>query len=323
MRVLLLQFDGKMPNLALMRIAAHHAGDEVELRQPRAPDAIQPDLFGDFDMVYGSAIFGRSRPLAEHAATVYPDMALGGTGWNLSVSVEDYGITSHLPDYSIYPDYQPSIGYTQRGCRFKCPFCVVSEKEGENKSVASIADIWRGEPYPRHVVLLDNDFFGQSRWRERVAEIRDGAFSVSLMQGFNVRTLTDEQAEAVASIRYMDPKFKARRLYVAWDHPKDERRVLDGLDRLFRAGVTPSHLMVYMLIGFYPGDDVESWEHRRSRLRDVGVDPYPMPYVRTPEAVGFQRWVCGAYDKRVPWDCWQDADYRPEKLTSLVGDLSG
>lgn len=34
-RVLLVQLDGKLPNIALMRIAAHHAnlGDEVVLRR--------------------------------------------------------------------------------------------------------------------------------------------------------------------------------------------------------------------------------------------------------------------------------------------------
>ena len=39
-----------------------------------------------------------------------------------------------------------------------------------------------------------------------------------------------------------------------------------------------------------------------------------MPFVRTKELVGFQRWVIGAYDKRFTWDHWQAADYRPAKL---------
>jgi hypothetical protein len=39
-----------------------------------------------------------------------------------------------------------------------------------------------------------------------------------------------------------------------------------------------------------------------------------MPYRRTPEAVGFQWWVVGAYDKRVPWEEWQTANYQPRQL---------
>ena len=58
------------------------------------------------------------------------------------LGVEEY---EHY-DYSIYgASFAASIGFTQRGCRLKCPFCVVPRKEG---------GIWRGEPYPRHLHLL-------------------------------------------------------------------------------------------------------------------------------------------------------------------------
>jgi hypothetical protein len=39
-----------------------------------------------------------------------------------------------------------------------------------------------------------------------------------------------------------------------------------------------------------------------------------MPFVRTPELVGFQRWVIGAYDKRIPWRDWAAARYQPSNL---------
>jgi hypothetical protein len=37
---------------------------------------------------------------------------------------------------------------------------VVPRKEGKPRSVNTIADIWRGKPWPKHLHLLDNDFFG-------------------------------------------------------------------------------------------------------------------------------------------------------------------
>ena len=86
-------------------------------------------------------------------------------------------------DYSIYPRYPFSLGFTQRGCRLKCGFCVVPTKEGANRSVSKISDIWRGKGHPKKVVLLDNDFFGQDEWRERIKEIKDGGFAVSINQG--------------------------------------------------------------------------------------------------------------------------------------------
>jgi hypothetical protein len=43
MRVLLLQLDGKLPNIALMRVAAHHRaqGDDVELRRAGNAAAVE------------------------------------------------------------------------------------------------------------------------------------------------------------------------------------------------------------------------------------------------------------------------------------------
>lgn len=98
MRVLLLQLDGKIPNLALMRVAAHHRelGDEVEHRRAGNASAIEPEIFGTRpDRVYASLIFERTRPLAERLLVVRPDAIVGGTGWNLSLRLEDS--TCHFP----------------------------------------------------------------------------------------------------------------------------------------------------------------------------------------------------------------------------------
>ena len=58
----------------------------------------------------------------------------------------------------IAAPFDASIGFTQRGCRLKCGFCVVPKKEGKPRAVNTIADIWRGEPWRKHLHLLDNYF---------------------------------------------------------------------------------------------------------------------------------------------------------------------
>ena len=113
------------------------------------------------------------------------------------------------------------------------------EKEGKPKSVATIADIWRGPGHPKHIHLLDNDFFGNPEWRERLAEVRDGGFKVCFNQGINVRILTNEIARELATINYRDDGFKTKRLYTAWDSLGDERIFFRGVDRLEAAGVPP------------------------------------------------------------------------------------
>lgn len=313
---LLVQLDGKLPNIALMRIAAHcrAQGIAVTLRRWTKSDQIQRELGFEPAYVYASAIFDRSRPLVDKLRAQFPAAIVGGTGVAITETLESHGIRTLDQDYSIYPAYHASIGFSQRGCRLKCPFCVVPVKEGEIREEQSITALWRGDPWPRHINLLDNDFFGQPNWRERIAEIRHGGFRVSFSQGINARMIDDETAEAIASIDYYDDGFTRRRIYTAWDNRKDEARLFRGLNALVRYGVKPDQIMVYMLCGYWPGETHDDREYRRQRLRDFGCRPYPMPYERTPALVGFQRWVIGAYDKRVPWQDWVAANYQPRQL---------
>lgn len=81
-----------------------------------------------------------------------------------------------------------------------------------------------------------------------------------------------------------------------------------------RHGVKPKEIMVYILIGYWPGEMHDDRDYRRRRLREFGCKPYPMPFVRTPELVGFQRWVCGHYDRKIPWADWVRAHYQPRNL---------
>jgi hypothetical protein len=268
----------------------------------------------DWDCVYGSLIFESTRPVAKAAQQEYPGIILGGTGWNLTDTLEDHGISTQALDYSDYPLFMQSLGFTQRGCRLRCPFCVVPRKEGAIREMSTIADIWRGAPWPREVLLLDNDFFGQPSWSERIKELRDGGYKVSFNQGINARMLNDETAEAIASVNYRDDSMKVKRIYTAWDNRKDEKRLFAGLDALVKHGVKPDHIMVYMLIGYWPDETSADREYRRKQLREFGARPYPMPFVRTPELVGFQRWVIGAYDKGIPWPAWKAARYEPRNL---------
>lgn len=307
MKILVLHLDGKLPNLALMKICAHHRalGDEVELRIAENVEALHPRL-GDpeWDMVYGSLIFQRSRALAQEAQRIYPSICLGGTGWDLTVRLADE-VEAMAPDYSGYPSFSASLGFAQRGCRFNCTdFCVVPTKEGKVRPVATLREIWRGDPWPKRVVLLDNDFFGNPNWRDLIAEARELGIAIAVIQGINARLLSDEQAAAIASVRWMADDFSRRRVYTAWDREDDERVFFRGLDRLKAHGIAPDSIMVYMLIGLHDDETHAERDYRRRKLREYGARPYPMPFRRTPELVAFQRWVIQRHDLHVPWERW-------------------
>jgi hypothetical protein len=301
MNVRLTQIDGALPNLALMKLQHWHKskGDDVTLTRNIDPSLFEPA----YDLVYGSAIFKFSRDRVGRFMHQWPNAILGGTGTMMTHTIEDLiGEQYEHYDYSGY-DVDYSLGFTQRGCRLKCKFCVVPEKEGKPRSINTIANIWRGPPHPKKLHILDNDFFGNPEWKERIAEIRDGNFKVCLSQGINVRLINDESAEALATIQYRDTKFKERRLYTAWDNIGDEKIFFKGVDQLESAGIPPKHLMAYMLIGF---DKAETWDrlwHRFNRMVERGIQPYPMVYDRSrKDLTAFQRWVIMGLYRIIPWD---------------------
>ena len=77
MMVRLTHIDGKLPNIALMKLAHHHRalGHEVSFSKRVERDMLEPA----YDRVYGSAIFS---PSADRVATFreeFPGAIVGGT----------------------------------------------------------------------------------------------------------------------------------------------------------------------------------------------------------------------------------------------------
>jgi len=308
--VRLTQLDGKLPNLALMKLSHWHKsrGDQVFFKKSIEHDMFEPK----YDYVYGSAIFIETAKKIKMFAHNFPNAVIGGTGYDMGLKVEsiigcnEYEYENY--DYSIYPDFQHSIGFTQRGCRLKCSFCVVPKKEGKNTVVNSIYDIWR-EGTEKKIHLLDNDFFGQSDWEVRANEIIDGDFKVCFNQGINVRLIHKEGAEKLVKMKYMDDQFKSKRIYTAWDNRRDENIFMKGIGIMLDAGVKPTHIMVYMLCGYWKWETWEDILYRCNKMKEIGLLPYPMVYMQ-PDGNSldkkrlkeFQRYVVRRYYKFIKWE---------------------
>lgn len=302
MKIRITQIDGALPNLALMRLASWHRsrGHEVFLTRDACRGLFEPE----YDIVYGSSIFQFSKKKVNLFRQSWPLAIVGGTGTDNPATVEEMiGGQWDGIDYADYPSVDYSLGFTQRGCRLKCGFCVVPKKEGANRSASTIAEIWRGPGHPKKLHLLDNDFFGNPEWRDRLQEIRDGGFKVCLSQGINVRLIDDEAAEALGTIQYRSTDFQRRRLYTAWDNLRDEEIFFTGIDRLERAGIPPKNIMAYMLVGYDPQETWDRIWHRFNRMVERGVKPYPMVFDRSrKDLTSFQRWVVMGLYRIVPWD---------------------
>lgn len=307
--IVLADADSTIPNLALMRIAAYWSarGESVRLVRPGERRSLWD---GVPRHVYGSSIFTFAAKARQSLEREWGVEVWGGTGVSVgsSLSTIDNSVEWDLiqPQYAIYPDFRASIGFSQRGCRLKCPFCVVPKKEkGRPWSVGTLASIWRGHPHKRWILLLDNDPFGQPRdaWKALFQEARTGRFKLCFSQGINVRLIDDEAASALASIQYRDNEFQERRLYTAWDNLRDEGIFKRGVSTLQSAGIPAEHLMVYMLVGYREGETWNDLWYRFAELVSLGCKPYPMPFNRAerPDLCAFERWVKRGLYRSVPW----------------------
>jgi hypothetical protein len=327
-RVRITQIDGKVPNIALMRLGAWHRaqGDDVHWEHSPTRQLHEPD----YDAVYGSAIFtmfDESVEGVDQLKREFPNALVGGFGGDQDLRVDTIVPTQFVgQDYGGYPNYTASLGYAMRGCRWKCGFCPVPKTEGAARSVATVMQIWRGEGHPRHLHLLDNDFFGNPEWRSVVKAINDLDFKVCINQGINVRCLTEEQAEAIASMKCRETSFTRTRIYMAWDNLGGERDFFRGVDLLEAAGVKPAMMMAYMLVGYRPRETLDEIRYRHGKMRSRGVLPYVMVHDRfrfeQPDKwhrlKRFQRWANNRKLRNIPWEEYSTARNPSHEPLSLL-----
>ena len=105
MQVLLIQIDGKLPNLALMKLAHWHRsqGHTVTLIRRRPRDLFDPS----YDKVYASAIFSESEKFFPQIKRDWPNAIFGGTGTTNRLTVESLiGTPYEFYDYQDYPAFQ-------------------------------------------------------------------------------------------------------------------------------------------------------------------------------------------------------------------------
>jgi len=283
-RILIVDIDSKIPNIALMKISAWHKahGDTVgfDIQDP--------------DKVYISCIFKKNADQARGVATYYPDaqVDIGGCGISLSKELP-LEIEMIKPDYDLYPS-QYSQGYTTRGCIRKCPFCIVPEKEGKIKE-------WQ-HPSEFHdlrfdtCMIMDNNLFAApEHWQENVFQwFIENKIKMLSPQGWDIRLLTDERAKYLKAVRH------AGKIHFAWDNIKDEQKVITGIDTLINAGFTKASHMIsfYVLSGF--NTSFEEDVYRAQKLKDVGIQAFVMPYKVTPEIRALARW---ANRPELFWSC--------------------
>jgi hypothetical protein len=253
-RVLLIDINSKIPNLALKKVERYHLdkGDEVIWDMPLAKDIA--------DKIYVSCVFKPITEREQNAIRVWEDTAnaiIGGSGYSLDIE---------LPPEIEMVRPRINYGFTTRGCIRKCKFCIVPQKEGKIRIVGDLLDLWDGKA--KLVTLLDNNILAvPAHFSYICKQARDNKIRLDFNQGLDHRLLTPEIIKEMKSISHIEYRF-------AFDHPSYIKTVEKAIDLLQANKI--NRCSWYTLIGFDTTlkDDLFRLNYLRSRNQTAYVQRY-------------------------------------------------
>lgn len=253
--------DAPKHNVALMKLSAWHKanGDEVMLNAPIFPA----------DWTYASVLFEKN---------TYSFLANEYGGPAFSNSVLPAEVEAMRPDYDLY-DIKCSLGYTYRPCSNDCFFCKVPKMNHPDTDHHSIWEFH--DSRFDTICLLNNNTFQDPKWKETFEEIWDAGLKVRDENGYDLRLLDDEKADALKRTRFIG------KLHFAWDRIQDESLILNGLKTLRKLKISGAG--IYVLIGY--NTTVEEDIFRCQKIIEYKQNPYIMPYKRTKDNRAFKRFI--------------------------------
>lgn len=279
MKVLLLNIDSKLPNIALHKVAMwHNQQDDGVLWG-------SPFEIYDADKVYASCIFTKNKDKVDNLLGLRSDIIVGGTGYDCTIKLP--------PEIDVM---QPKInyGFTIRGCVRKCPFCLVSLSEGDIKIVGDIYSFW--DRVCRWVVAFDNNVLAAFDHFQKICHqvIREG-IAIDWNQGLDIRFVNKK---VIGLLNQIKLKGGVR---FAFDSPALEPLVREKV-ALLRQYYLRKYIFFYVLVGF--DTTFEQDLHRLNVLRELGCRPYVMRHENTPKEKRYIRiaewcnqfWTFAKYD---------------------------
>jgi len=249
-KVLIINIDSKMPNIALKKIEKYHLnrGDSVQWDFSLAKYSV--------DKIYVSCVFTKNRNKCEEYS-ILDHAVIGGSGWDIKSKLSDEieAIKPHI-----------NYGFTSRGCIRNCGFCIVPEKEGMVHPVGDLLDVWDGKS--RKVTLLDNNILAlPDHFRLICKQARNNNIRIDFNQGLDHRLLNNDIAEELKSVSIKHRRF-------AFDHPSYFYSVDKAIDILNHNELF--YNMWYVLVGFNTSfqDDIFRLNYLRARKQRAYVMRY-------------------------------------------------
>ena len=291
---LLIDCDSKIPNLALMHISAWRKSEGLETGWN----------VKDPSEVWASIVFEKNKHMADGLKFLYPNamIDIGGGGYDYHKHLPEE-VDRMMPDYSIYPDNDMSIGFTTRGCNRNCYFCHVREKEGKFRRFQHPSEFHN--PAYKKMSILDNNLLFDKSWFFEVTDwARENKVKLDYSQGLDIRLMDNEIAQQLAKT----PTFKV--IHFAFDSEDYEDKVVEGIDILNRNGVKCRNKALFYV--YCDGDhDFDSALYRCKKLHELGVMPYLMRnrnVESTKRMTVLSRWCRPWFFFKLSWEEWAKAN---------------
>ena len=259
MKVLLLNIDSTIPNLALKKVEKYHLdrGDEVIWDMALALSSV--------DQCYVSCVFPENRYKCE----IFEGRALiGGSGYDMNVK---------LPPEIEAVKPRINWGFTTRGCIRKCYFCFVPQMEGKVYIEGDTYDVWDG--VSKEITLMDNNILAlPDHFKSICNQLRTEKLRVDFNQGLDHRLLTEELWHELTSIKHI------RGIRFAFDDIAYKNTVVKALEVMANGGLKDWQTRWYVYVGETDTFEtvyerlmlLQSYKQHAYLMRDKKVHDNPM-----------------------------------------------
>jgi hypothetical protein len=202
--VLLIDVDGRMPNLALMKLSRYFKKQGRKVMLTRGVN-----LIISAREIYASCIFsshlsvGKIRKLQK----IYGDsLQVGGSGIDIQKRLPEE-IEAMPPDYSCYPELDDrAIGFLSRGCPLHCPFCIVPLKEGLPRQITDLQTLLDNGRRTK-VILLDDNLLSLPHADHLLEEMVSRNIMVNFTQTLDLRFVDRGRAALLRRVRCSNTRF--------------------------------------------------------------------------------------------------------------------
>jgi hypothetical protein len=255
-KVLLVDADSKIPNIALMKLSRYHKdrGDQVDFVRlnlsgygPSVKSKKKVKNAG-YDRTYASVVFTRNANSIQYETD--QGLQVGGSGADLAKRLP-IQVDVCREDYSLYPENDKAWGFITRGCIRKCSFCFVPKKEGALSMYQHPAHIIRPE-FPI-TMFLDNNFLAYEQHEDILRWLIENNTKCQFNQGLDLRLLNEHNVELLSRLRYY------KEFIFAFDHISYVKSVEEKVALFRRYNPKPWKIKLFILVGYNSTLEEDLW----------------------------------------------------------------